>query len=414
MVFPPCFPFARKLITREPVPGVMKILRLSCYFPPEPQMPAGPWPGISALTRAQVRRGHEVTLVSSMNFRYPPWDFGFPVHRVFGYGTHFFRTYAWTFGFSSLLEILRRARRGEVDLVHSHDFDVALVARARRRGLGVPLAAHCHDVRRAWWSDPGVFRGLQKRYGFLQWANFQLHEGGIDQVLEREAFIGADVIFTVSGTLKGELVHYLKIPPEKIVVVHNGVDMERFHPGLPAPENLPPGPRVLTLAGDHIRKGIWTVLHVARIFQGKGWPGTFLVGGAAKESVRRLAGPNVRFLGAIPHGKLPGWYGNCDVHFRPVLTTSFSKSIAESMACGLPVVASRVGGIPELVTPETGFLIPPDQPEAMARCLHELLEDPDMGRRMGEAGRRRILEGFTWDHVAERVEAGYRLVQSLS
>lgn len=371
-------------------------------------MTPGPWQGVLALTRAQIRRGHRVEVVSASNPRYPSEpNPGVPVHRVFGAGTHFFRTYTATYGASCLVEVLRRQRRGEVDMVHTHDLDTALVAWARRRRiLGVPLAAHCHTLRRS-WIELGVFREWERVRGPLQRANLHL-QGGVDFALERESLVGADVVFAVSASVKRDLVRYLGIPPGRIHVTYNGVDLERFRPGVgPPPVALPPGPRILTVGGGDPRKGVFQVLEVARVFQREGWPGSFVVAGNAGEALRARAPPNVHFPGYIPHGELPRLYAHCDLYFLPSLGEGFVKSVLEAMACARPVVVTPVGGNPEMVTPETGHLVPPE-PVGMARVLHGLLGDPEGRRRMGEMGRRRVVEHFTWERVAERVEAGYR------
>jgi starch synthase len=79
------------------------------------------------------------------------------------------------------------------------------------------------------------------------------------------------------------------------------------------------------------------------------------------------------------------------------------------MACGTPVVASRVGGIPEVVVDgETGWLVPPGDEAALARALRDALGDPARARRMGEAGRRRVEAHFSWDRIADRTLAVYR------
>jgi starch synthase len=79
------------------------------------------------------------------------------------------------------------------------------------------------------------------------------------------------------------------------------------------------------------------------------------------------------------------------------------------MACGTPVVASRVGGIPEVVLDgETGWLVEPGDATALGQALREALADPERARRMGEAGRRRVEAQFAWDRIADRTLAVYR------
>lgn len=380
------------------------------HFLPESMMEPGPWQGILALTRAQIRRGHQVTVVCSKNPRVPPGaDTDVPVRRVFGYGTHLFRTYALTYGISSLVEILRWARRGEVDVIHVHEQDTALIVMARRRGLKIPVAVHEHGLRRRFLAD-GMYRVWLQEGGLLQ--NTRLHiEKAADFLLERESRLGADVFFAISPLAKRDIIDHFGIPPEKIWVVYSGVDANRFRP-MERPDwpSLPPGPRVFTAGGGDSRKGGHIFLQVARIFQREGWPGSFLMAGDVKEDLRKTASSNVRFLGLFPHPMMPLLHQQYDVYFEPFLSVTSSKSLAEAMACEKPVVSTLIADNADLVTPETGSLIPPEQPERMARVIHELLEDPDLCRRMGREGRRRILEKFTWDQVAERMEEGYRQV----
>jgi starch synthase len=81
----------------------------------------------------------------------------------------------------------------------------------------------------------------------------------------------------------------------------------------------------------------------------------------------------------------------------------------EAMACGTTVVASRVGGIPEVVADgETGLLVPPGHPDALARAINELVAAPERAQAMGEAGRRRAVEEFGWDRIAEQTALLYR------
>jgi glycosyltransferase involved in cell wall biosynthesis len=116
----------------------------------------------------------------------------------------------------------------------------------------------------------------------------------------------------------------------------------------------------------------------------------------------------VHFLGHVEHGKLPAHYAKADLLVLPSRMESFGLVLVEAMACGLPVVATRVGGIPEVVEDGvTGLLVPPNDPEALAEGINSLLEDPDRMKAMGARGRERAKEHFTWDTVAKRLVSLY-------
>jgi glycosyltransferase involved in cell wall biosynthesis len=117
----------------------------------------------------------------------------------------------------------------------------------------------------------------------------------------------------------------------------------------------------------------------------------------------------VHFLGHIDHDKLPEHYAAADLFVLSSRMESFGLVVAEAMACGLPVVATRVGGVPEVVDEGvTGLLVPPNDPEALAEAVNSLLDDPDRMKAMGAKGRERVREHFTWDKVAERMVGYFR------
>ena len=132
------------------------------------------------------------------------------------------------------------------------------------------------------------------------------------------------------------------------------------------------------------------------------------------DSLRRAlserARARVRFAGALPHADLPSRYAAAAVLAAPsVWNEPFGMPVVEAMAAGIPVTATRVGGIPETVLDgETGLLVPPDDAPALACALLRLLDDRPLARRLGEAGRRRARERFSWDAVAERALRLYR------
>lgn len=123
-----------------------------------------------------------------------------------------------------------------------------------------------------------------------------------------------------------------------------------------------------------------------------------------KEQISRLRlSGSVEFCGCFPYREIGRAYHRADVLVLPsICNEGFGMPAAEAMSCGLPVVASRVGGLPEVVKHgKTGLLVPPRDPAALASAIIQLLEDEDLRRSMGQAGRERVLQTFTWEAIAE-------------
>jgi D-inositol-3-phosphate glycosyltransferase len=116
----------------------------------------------------------------------------------------------------------------------------------------------------------------------------------------------------------------------------------------------------------------------------------------------------VRFAGCRQPDELHLWYSAADVAVTTPWYEPFGLTPLEAMACGVPVIGSRVGGIAFTIADgETGFLVPPRDPEALSARLSEILRDPARRMRMGQAGRARVLGSFTWRQVAMRTAALY-------
>jgi glycosyltransferase involved in cell wall biosynthesis len=120
-------------------------------------------------------------------------------------------------------------------------------------------------------------------------------------------------------------------------------------------------------------------------------------------------GHAVRFLGNVPHKDLVSTYQNADVVVNPSLSESFGISVVEGMACGLPVVGTRIGGMCESIAHgSTGMLVESDRPQELASALISVLKDPERAQAMGRAGRARVIEHFSWEARARRLLAVYR------
>jgi glycosyltransferase involved in cell wall biosynthesis len=208
------------------------------------------------------------------------------------------------------------------------------------------------------------------------------------------------------------------VPPGRVDVVPCGVDTGHFRPDGPV---LPGNgrPRLLSLGRLVPRKGVETVVQALADL-----PGAELViaGGpdprdldADPEIIRLRAVADrvgvrdrVRFLGCVPRPEVPALVRSADVAVNVPWYEPFGMSTVESMACGVPVVASGVGGHADTVVHRaTGLLVPPRSPERVAAAVRELLDDGAKRRAFGAAAAARVREQYTWAEVARRTEQCY-------
>ncbi len=210
--------------------------------------------------------------------------------------------------------------------------------------------------------------------------------------------------------------------PGDYSVIPNGVDTERFHPGLPPFEEWRDPDRVTLLFVGRLdpRKGLQVLLEampeIVRRTDGKA---RLLVVGDSylrpkfEASVAREARDHVKFLGHVPSADLPRWYATGDVFISPATgNESFGIVLAEAMASGCPVVASDIPGYRSVVNgDDTGVLAPPGDVAALADAIVGLAVDPERRRMLARRGRERALD-FAWPRVTDRIEAVYRDVLS--
>lgn len=208
-------------------------------------------------------------------------------------------------------------------------------------------------------------------------------------------------------------------------VIFNGVDTEQFAPSkadaaLRARLGVPNDAVLFTFAGRLVGwKGLSVAVRALADPVLRDIPVRLLIIGNGPE--RRPLADEARRLGVeaqiifhdpIPHNKLPALYAAADIGLFPSIgDEAFGITIAEAMSCGKPVIASYVGGIPEVVGNEgsCGLLIAPADPNALARGMRELALDPPRRLRMGEAARARIASLFTWRDAAQRLLLGLGL-----
>ena len=214
-------------------------------------------------------------------------------------------------------------------------------------------------------------------------------------------------------------------------VIVGGVDTALFQPRPRAAARvrlgLPEGPIVATFGHLKAKKGIDTALEAVRILAAQHRGLTYLVIGDGEDEAqlrtqaRSLGvGMQVHFLGRKAHAELPHYLAACDVYLQSSRTAynpitgvpdveTMGRAACEASACGIPVVATDSGGLPDVVQPETtGLLVPENQPEVMARAIDRLLQDSTLRERMGRQGAAYAQQHFSWETVGQRTEQALR------
>ena len=303
-------------------------------------------------------------------------------------------------------EELQRAWRDDLpDLVHAHFWMSGRASLAAARPLAIPVAQTFHAL------------GVVKRR----------HQGAKDtsppERIAEEAEIArsADVVIATCTDEVFELVR-LGADVDHVRVVPCGVDLELFTPDGPAEPRDPGVPRVVVVTRLVERKGVEDVLralvHVpnAELVVAGGRDAAHLDEDPEARRLRRLAAElgvaaRVDFRGAVAHDHVPALLRSADVFVTAPWYEPFGMTPLEAMACGVPVVASAVGGIVDTVVDGvTGLHVPPRRPDRIGAALHTLLTDPGLARRLGSAGVERARTRYSWDRVAGATLAAYARV----
>jgi len=230
------------------------------------------------------------------------------------------------------------------------------------------------------------------------------------------AVTNADVIIAPSEFTKNEAVRYYKISPKKVVVIPHGVNIEEFERFSPFSKTIMRKDslrtRILFVGRLVRRKGLIYLIRACELLNKHYNIELRVVGNGPErkrlESYCKMKGLDfVKFLGDLPRKKVIEEYLSCDIFCLPSLHEAFGIVLLEAMAAKKPVVATRVGGIPEVVVDgETGALVPPRDVEALAEALEKLIVDEGLRYRMGMKGYERA-RYFTWKRAAKRLKEIY-------
>lgn len=300
------------------------------------------------------------------------------------------------------------------ELIHSHTWYAALAGHVGKLLHGVPhvMTSHSLEPLRPWKAEQ-----LGGGYAVSSWA-------------ERTAAEAADAVIAVSGAMRDDILAcYPAVDPARVRVVHNGIDTELYRPdpGTDVLERLgidPGRPYALFVGRITRQKGVPHLLRAAREWDPDvrlvlcaGAPDTPQIDAEFRELFEELSRgrAGVRWIPEmLPRPEVVQLLTHAAVFVCPSVYEPLGIVNLEAMACGTAVVASRVGGIPEVVADgTTGLLVPYEEkdPQGFERGLGQLVNalatDPGRARAMGEAGRERAVREFGWDAVARRTVEVY-------
>ena len=320
------------------------------------------------------------------------------------YGATWFGFLPEPFAFSvrAARALLRRLRQGErFDLVH--DVQSLGWATLLLKAVGLPVVTTIHhplsvDRRASFARD----RSLREALGSME-----LYPVGMQAFVARHL----DRVLTSSRQSGSEILRDFRVRPERLRMLWNGLDTDLFRP-------LPDVPRAssellcIARASDP-NKGVPVLLdalarlppHVTLTLVDEG-----SAENPARERARQLGiEPRLRITGRVETAELLRLYARATLVVVPSLYEGFGLPAAEAMACGTPVVATAAGALPEVMgIGGGGVLVPPGDPDALAKGILGLLEQPRNRADLGALARARVVETFSWPRVAEATVGVYR------
>ena len=312
---------------------------------------------------------------------------GFPEPRTFG----------------MRLSRILRDRLNEFDILHDNQTLAPGLLNLEERELPLLTTIHhpiSRDRRLELEAATGWSRITKRRwYGFVQ--------------MQARVARRSQHILTVSSVSATDIVADFKVPRERIRVVPIGVDVARFRP--PVTPRVP-GRLVTIASADVPLKGLPVLIEALVGLDRSVWSELIVVGTPSEATSKRLVAAGildrVSFRSGLSDDELAALIGSAQVHVIPSLYEGFSIPAIEAMACGIPVVATRVGALPDLLAGGVGYLVAAGDAAVLRQAIANLLTSDDERDRMGAAGRERAATTYSWGAVARATADVYAEVNA--
>ncbi|MCZ2808670.1 MAG: glycosyltransferase family 4 protein [Candidatus Bathyarchaeota archaeon] len=377
------------------------------YFP----ISGGTGAYVYYLSHSLQKLGHNVHVVARHSEDSKEVFDGIDVHYIKGVGNALTRY--WRFARSASKKIEELNKKIGFDVIHANLPLVPSFAIPKDSAKALVCAVHSTWKGEAIVTRRGSPKNLNPNEKLMLRFNYLLRS------YEKKLMKRSDALIAVSKYTTEELTGLYGINEEKIHVIYNGVDVQKFKPKTNRAElrrefGLEEDKKIVLFVGRlYHRKGLEILLRSIPPVLQEFSDVKFAISGTGfkkkEESLRNLAKEleiedYVTFLGYVPDQKLPDLYAASDIFVLPAIYENFPFAILEAQATGLPVISTKVGGIPEfLVDNENGFLIDPGDSAQLTQRVLTLLQDPKLSKEMGRRGRSLIEEKFSWRLITGQV-----------
>jgi len=298
-------------------------------------------------------------------------------------------------------------RRDEFDLIHDNQTLGWGLLKLQQEGWPILETIH-HPITVDRKLELEHARSLWEKFGKRRWYSFTKMQSQVAQRMPR--------VMTVSESSKSDIHADHGVPLDKLHVVPVGVDPDLFLP-VPGVERRP-GHLVTTASADVAMKGLRFLLEAVAKLRTERHMELTIIGtrrpdSHASTTMTQLGLDDcVTFVSGVPDQRIVELYSEAELAVVPSLYEGFSLPAIEAMSCGVPLVATTGGALPEVAGThlETCFLTEPGDSDALARTIADALDAPELCATIGAAGRQRVIDQWSWRHTAVRTVEQYRAV----